>query len=87
MSFKVLIPKKIEKFILSLDNSEILFLKLKLLKFFKSGEKLNLDIKIMKGSWKGYYRLRIGQVRFIFTIVDNKIIFVEKADFRGKIYS
>lgn len=87
MSFKVLIPKKIEKFINGLENSENIKKKLISLKYFKSGKKLNLDIKCMKGSWRGYYRLRIGNIRFIFKIIDNKIIFIEKADFRGTIYS
>lgn len=41
----------------------------------------------MKGNWRGYYRLRIGDVRFIFKIVDNEIVFIEEADFRGKIYN
>ena len=27
-----------------------------------------LDIKRMKGDWKGYYRLRIGKNRVIFTV-------------------
>jgi mRNA interferase RelE/StbE len=26
-----------------------------------------LDIKQMKGEWEGFYRLRVGQVRLIFT--------------------
>lgn len=87
MKYRIIIPKKIHKFILKQENSETILLKLQLLKYFKTQEKLNLDIKIMKGSYKGYYRLRIGQIRFIFTIIANKIIFLEKADFRGKVYS
>jgi mRNA interferase RelE/StbE len=27
-----------------------------------------LDIKQMKGDWEGFYRLRIGKVRLIFTV-------------------
>ncbi|KAM3098993.1 type II toxin-antitoxin system RelE family toxin [Phormidesmis sp. 146-35] len=27
-----------------------------------------LDIKQMKGKWEGFYRLRIGKVRLIFTV-------------------
>ncbi|MBW4474676.1 MAG: type II toxin-antitoxin system RelE/ParE family toxin [Stenomitos rutilans HA7619-LM2] len=27
-----------------------------------------LDIKQMKGEWEGFYRLRIGKVRLIFTV-------------------
>ena len=27
-----------------------------------------LDIKQMKGEWEGFYRLRVGKVRLIFTV-------------------
>jgi mRNA interferase RelE/StbE len=27
-----------------------------------------LDVKQMKGEWEGFYRLRIGKVRLIFTV-------------------
>jgi len=27
-----------------------------------------LDIKQMKGEWEGFYRLRIGKIRLIFTV-------------------
>ena len=86
MSYEILISKKVGKFISSLSNSEIIKEKLRLLKDFKSQEKLNLDIKSMKGEWKNYYRLRIGDVRFIFKIMDNKIIFIQEANYRGKVY-
>lgn len=87
MSFRVFIPKKIEKFIDKQENSKTIKEKLSSLKLFRTREKLNLDIKSMKGSWRGYYRLRIGDLRFIFKIVDNKIIFIEKADSRGSVYN
>jgi mRNA interferase RelE/StbE len=28
----------------------------------------DLDIKKMKGDWDGFYRLRLGQIRIIFTV-------------------
>ena len=86
MSYKVIIPKKIDKFIKSLPNCDNIISKLKLLKDFKSEQKLNLDIKSMQGNWRGYYRIRLGQIRFIFRIVDNSIVFIEEANFRGKVY-
>ncbi|MCE2907066.1 MAG: type II toxin-antitoxin system RelE/ParE family toxin, partial [Anabaena sp. CoA2_C59] len=27
-----------------------------------------LDIKKMKGDWEGFYRLRIGKIRIVFTV-------------------
>ena len=86
MSYKVFISKKIDKFINSLTNSKAIRGKLTLLENFKSEQKLNLDIKSMKGNWRGYYRIRFGSVRFIFRIIDDSIVFIEEANYRGKIY-
>ena len=41
---------------------------------------------MLKGKTKGFYRLRIGKIRFIFYVLDDKIV-VDKADFRGNIYN
>ncbi|MBE9171485.1 type II toxin-antitoxin system RelE/ParE family toxin [Pleurocapsales cyanobacterium LEGE 06147] len=46
-----------------------------------------LDIKKMKGDWKGYYRLRIGKNRVIFTIdFNSKDIIIYAIGARGDIY-
>jgi mRNA-degrading endonuclease RelE of RelBE toxin-antitoxin system len=51
------------------------------------GETENLDIKKMKGTWKGYHRVRIGKIRMIMKIDFNKrVIFVDRIDFRGNVY-
>ena len=45
------------------------------------------DIKKLKGKWEGYFRLRIGKIRVIFTInKQKKKIIVRFADYRGDIY-
>jgi mRNA interferase RelE/StbE len=46
-----------------------------------------LDIKKMKGDWAGYYRLRIGDIRVIFS-VDEKTgnIDVYRIGSRGDVY-
>ena len=31
----------------------------------------DLDIKQMKGEWKGFYRLRVGKIRLIFSLSDD----------------
>ena len=87
MSYRVFMSKKVLKFIEKQKNTDSIKERIKKLKDFGSGKKLDLDIKSMKGSWKGYYRLRIGDLRFIFKIVDNKIVFIETADSRGSVYS
>mgnify|MGYP000591044971 CR=1 FL=1 len=51
------------------------------------GEIVNIDIKRLKGEWEGYLRLRKGKIRIIFSIDNNnKIIFIDKIDFRGNAY-
>lgn len=46
-----------------------------------------LDIKQMKGEWEGFYRLRIGKVRLIFTVdLTSGDIEVYAIGSRGDIY-
>lgn len=51
------------------------------------GEKINVDIKKLKGLWSGYHRIRTGKLRMIIEIdFGNKIIYVDRIDFRGNVY-
>lgn len=51
------------------------------------GENININLKKLEGDWEGYYRLRKGKIRIIFSInTSDKIIIIEKVDFRGNIY-
>ena len=46
-----------------------------------------LDIKSLKGDWKGFFRMRVGKVRVIFTIdLEADELQVYDIDFRGNIY-
>jgi mRNA interferase RelE/StbE len=46
-----------------------------------------LNIKKMKGDWKGYYRLRVGKNRVIFTVdFDSKDITIYAIGARGDVY-
>ncbi|MBD2231105.1 type II toxin-antitoxin system RelE family toxin [Phormidium tenue] len=47
-----------------------------------------LDIKKLKGQWDGYFRLRIGQIRVIFTVVAGEIevLLIYDIDVRGSVY-
>ncbi|RLF44104.1 MAG: type II toxin-antitoxin system RelE/ParE family toxin [Thermoplasmata archaeon] len=50
-------------------------------------ENVNVDVKKLYGDWKGYYRIRKGKLRIIFSL--NKLekeIYIEKIDFRGDVY-
>ncbi|MDY6862058.1 MAG: hypothetical protein SV062_03610 [Thermodesulfobacteriota bacterium] len=51
------------------------------------GENVNIDLKKLSAEWKGYYRLKKGKLRIIFEpSKTDKILFVEKIDFRGDVY-
>ncbi|RLB15123.1 MAG: hypothetical protein DRG35_04440 [Deltaproteobacteria bacterium] len=61
----------------------------KLAKFIKrtKDKDINIDVKKLKESWPGYYRIRMGKIRIIFDVdYKNKTAFVEKIDFRGNVY-
>jgi mRNA-degrading endonuclease RelE of RelBE toxin-antitoxin system len=48
---------------------------------------VNVDVKKLKGSWAGYYRIRKGKIRIIFDVdYKNKAVFIEKIDYRGDVY-
>jgi mRNA-degrading endonuclease RelE of RelBE toxin-antitoxin system len=48
---------------------------------------VNIDLKKLVGDWDGYYRLRKGDVRIIFAInKQEKALYVEKVDLRGRVY-
>jgi len=45
-----------------------------------------LDIKSLKGDWKGFFRMRVGKVRVVFTIdSEADALQVYDIDFRGNI--
>lgn len=51
------------------------------------GEDVNIDLKKLSGEWEGYYRLRKGKLRIIFEPnKTDKVLFVERIDFRGDVY-
>jgi mRNA interferase RelE/StbE len=44
------------------------------------------DLAKLKGR-RGYYRLRVGDIRIVFRVFDEeKEIYVEKIDYRGRVY-
>ena len=51
------------------------------------GEDINVNVKQLKGSWKGYIRIKKGKIRIIFWVeYKTRSIFIERVDFRGKVY-
>ena len=46
-----------------------------------------VDVKKLFGKWEGYYRIRKGSIRIIFSLsYSEKIIFINKIDNRGDAY-
>lgn len=51
------------------------------------GENVNVDVKKLTGDWTGYYRLRKGKIRIIFSLnKSEKSLYVEKIDYREDVY-
>ena len=51
------------------------------------GEDINVNVKQLKGLWKGYIRIKKGKIRIIFWVeYKTRSIFIERVDFRGKVY-
>jgi mRNA interferase RelE/StbE len=54
-----------------------------------SGHDENVDVKYLKGVLKGYLRVRKGDLRIVFKIVEDEdliIVTVSNIDFRGQVY-
>lgn len=87
MKWRIDYSRDAEKFIQKQDiHSEV---KEELEKFLIKihGGNVNIDLKKLVGNWEGYYRLRKGKLRIIFEVNKiDKVIFVEKIDFRGDVY-
>jgi mRNA interferase RelE/StbE len=56
-------------------------------KIFKI-DKSNIDLKKLKGKLKGYFRIKKGDIRIIFSLRKDKILkaLINDIDFRGNIY-
>lgn len=51
------------------------------------GEAVNINLKALKGEWRGFYRIRKGELRIIASFNFNKsAIHVEVIDWRGNAY-
>ena len=60
-------------------------IKLALKKF--NSEDTNIDIKKLKGKWKGFYRIRSSKLRIILEFqFEYYRVYVEEIDWRGNIY-
>ena len=75
MSYKVVIHKRVVKYLNRLSSKE---------KEVRFGE---LTVKKMYGEWEGYRRFKIGNKRVIFWLEEKeKVIYVDYIGARGDIY-
>jgi mRNA-degrading endonuclease RelE of RelBE toxin-antitoxin system len=68
--YEIRIRKKVDRFIDTLQNSSRIKSKLQDLRYFKT-RNVRLDIERYKGEGRNLYRLRIGDIRFIFQVMDS----------------
>ncbi len=89
---KVKFSKKSVKFLESLDEKNRERARLKIRSLVLSLEEgvipfKELDIKKLKGGWKGFFRLRIGNIRIIFRIdIEKDELIIYEIDYRGGAY-
>lgn len=88
MAWKLYLSKDAEKF---LDKNQVTTEKAKdlvrkSLRYFE-GEDINIDIKKLRGEWKGFYRIRSGKLRILAEFdFEHSTAFVEQIDWRGSAY-
>ena len=76
MKYKVIVHKRAARYLKSLPEFQRQRIK-QSLKELEDEITDNVDVKSMVGEWKGYYRIRIGDVRVILWVDRKlKIIFV-----------
>ena len=88
MNWRIYISKNAGKFLekSQFTREEVDDLIRKAIHYFQ-GERINLDIKKLKGKWAGFYRIRRGRIRIIAEFnFDNSVVFIEEIDWRGNIY-
>ncbi|MCR4292308.1 MAG: hypothetical protein NUV76_05470 [Candidatus Kuenenia sp.] len=86
--WRIELSKQADKFIQreNINDAEVLSLIQKFINYF-SGSDENINVKRLKGKWQGYYRIRFGRVRLILKVeFREKVIFVDRIDYRGDVY-
>ncbi len=83
--------KQAEKFFAKqryLPKSEVRLLLVKAVRHLTKVELSNIDVKFLTGSLQGFYRIRKGNVRIIFSYRNGTmvIVTVENIDVRGNVY-
>jgi mRNA interferase RelE/StbE len=87
--WKIELSKQADKFTEREDitDDEIFSLVQKFINYSK-GLNENIDVKKMKGKWKGYHRIRIGKIRMLVRVnFKERTILIDRIDYRGTVGS
>jgi len=87
--YKIILSKQVQKFLDLLSDEYVLSFqeKLNILSKNPFSRETNLDIVPLIGKPKGFYRIRIGNYRFLYEIRKSEIIiYFYKAESRGDVY-
>jgi len=89
---KIEFSKKSTKFLEKLDEKNKEKVRLKIRSFVLSLEEgiipfRELNIKKLKGEWRDFYRMRLGNIRIIFRIdIEKNKLIIYEIDYRGNAY-
>jgi len=86
--WKIELSKQADKFTERGDitDDEIFSLMRKFINYSKGLDE-NIDVKKMKGKWKGYHRIRIDRIRILTKVnFKQRTILIDRIDYRGSVY-
>jgi mRNA interferase RelE/StbE len=87
MKWKIRYSKQAMKFLSKNSRLNVDVYIIKAIKRVFFQEDTNIDVKKMKGGWKGYYRIKEGDLRIILDFKkDEAIAYVYRVGWRGNIY-
>ncbi|MDR4498748.1 MAG: hypothetical protein MRK02_12640 [Candidatus Scalindua sp.] len=92
MNLEISYSKKANKFLernlKEITEEEIDTLVISAIKKIFRIQKSNIDLKKLKGKLKGYFRIKKGDIRIIFSLKKDKVLkaLIHDIDFRGNIY-
>ncbi len=92
MNLEIVYSKNADRFLSENANriteSEVDDLIVRAVKKILKIEEAAMDIKALKGEYRGYFRIRKGKIRIVFSLKRNEIsvAFIRAIDFRKDVY-
>ncbi|MBE9571463.1 MAG: hypothetical protein IMF11_12610 [Proteobacteria bacterium] len=86
--WKIDLSKQADKFAEkeNINDDQIQLLIQKFINYSKGLDE-NIDVRKMKGKWKGYHRIKIGKIRMILRVdFKERVVFLDRIDYRGRVY-